>query len=205
MHKPEKALARAIKSLQEGKLIILKDSEDRENEYDLCFAAQWVTPQKINFLLHRGRGLICVPMLPVRLEELKIPPMLPIEQNTCPHKTGFTVSVNARFGIKSGISTHDRSQTIRCLASKSSVSSDFTMPGHVFPLRVHDQGLEGRQGQTEASVELMILAGLNPIAVICEILAADGLIANEVQAKRLSRRYDMPIITIPEIIQDKKP
>jgi 3,4-dihydroxy 2-butanone 4-phosphate synthase/GTP cyclohydrolase II len=194
-------VAKAINSLRGEGIVILRDGEDRENEYDLCFAAQWVSAEKVNFLLHKGRGLVCVPMSPDRLDELRIPLMVPMKRNTCPNKTGFTVSVNARYGVTSGVSAHDRSRTIGSLANKSSSYSDFTCPGHVFPLRSHELGLQARQGQTEASIELMRLAKLELVAVICEILSTDGHIANYTQAKKLSQRYELPLVTTSEIMK----
>lgn len=189
---------KALKALREGRMVLLKDDAQRENEYDLCFAATYTTSEKVNFLLHRARGLICVPMLPSRLDELSLPLMVP--ENTSLYGTAFTISVDAKLGVKSGVSSGDRAATIRKLADRSSTRSDFTSPGHVFPLRCHKLGLEGRQGQTEASIELLRLACLEPVAVICEVLAFGGTVVSDAQARIMSRRLNIPIVAIPQII-----
>jgi len=182
------SIPEAIAEIRDGKFIIVVDDEGRENEGDLVMAAQCVTPEAVNFMTRYGRGLICVPTTGERLDALELPLMVPQSENSSGFGTAFTVSVEARSGVTTGISAYDRARTIQTLADPSSTSGDLSRPGHVFPLRAHPDGVLGRPGQTEASVDLVRLAGLNPVAVICEIIDEDGTMAR------------MPLVERPEAV-----
>ena len=157
----------AIRDVQEGKVVIIIDDEDRENEGDLMVAAEKVTPDVINFMATHGRGLICLAMTGQRLDELNLPLMVPDHANTSPNGTAFTISIEARRGVSTGISTHDRAQTILTAIDPRTKPNDLSRPGHIFPLRAKDGGVLVRAGQTEASVDLARSAGLFPAGVIC--------------------------------------
>ena len=163
----------AAADIRAGKLIIIVDDEDRENEGDLVCAAEKVTPEIINFMATRGRGLICLSLTEERCDELHLPPMQPHE-NTSSFGTAFTVSIEAREGVTTGISAKDRAHTILTAVNPNTRPADLARPGHVFPLRARRGGVLIRQGQTEASVDMARIAGLNPSAVICEIMNEDG-------------------------------
>ncbi|NNM32287.1 MAG: 3,4-dihydroxy-2-butanone-4-phosphate synthase, partial [Gemmatimonadetes bacterium] len=167
----------AIQAIHDGQLVIVADDEDRENEGDLVCAAERITPDLINFMTKVGRGLICVAMPPERADALGLPLMT--ENNTDPHGTAFTISVDAdhRFGVTTGISAQDRAKTVEVLADPESRPGDLRRPGHIFPLRARPGGVLRRVGQTEASVDLARMAGLQPVGVICEILNEDGSMA----------------------------
>ncbi|HUA09198.1 MAG TPA: 3,4-dihydroxy-2-butanone-4-phosphate synthase, partial [Candidatus Acidoferrales bacterium] len=169
---PFDSIEDAIDDIRAGKMVVVLDDEDRENEGDLVMAAQMVTPEAINFMRKEAGGLICVPLLGRRLDELQIPQM--VNDNTAVHETAFTVSVEARDITTTGISAHDRSATITKLLDPNATAADFLRPGHTFPLRAREGGVLVRAGQTEASVDLARLAGLYPAGVICEIMADDG-------------------------------
>src|SRR6185295_7294995 len=167
----------AITEVQEGRMVIIVDDEDRENEGDLMIAAEKVTPEAINFMATYGRGLICLPMTGERLDELHIPLMVSDHSNTTPYGTAFCVSIEARRNISTGISAFDRARTILTAIDPKTRPNDLARPGHIFPLRARDGGVLVRAGQTEASVDLATIAGLNPSAVICEIMKEDGTMA----------------------------
>ena len=164
-----------IKDLKNGKMIIIVDNEDRENEGDLAFAADKVTPEMINFMSIYGKGLICVPMLGSKLDSLDITSM--VKDNTSSHSTAFTISVDAIKGATTGISAEDRSNTIKMLISDKTIPEDLARPGHIFPLRYAEGGVLKRDGQTESIVDLCILSDLYPAGVICEIINEDGTMA----------------------------
>ena len=188
-----------IEEIRSGRMLLLADDEDRENECDLVMAAELVTPEAINFMAIHGRGLICVPMMSKRLEALQIPMM--VADNTAPLETGFTVSVDARIGVTTGISAHDRAATIRALTSSTTRPDELTRPGHIFPLRAMPGGVLRRAGHTEAGVDLARMAGLIPAAVICEVLAEDGTMARMPTAIALGREHKLKIITIRDLIE----
>ena len=169
-----------------------------ENEGDFAMAAEMVTPEAVNFMAVHGRGLICTPMQRSDLERLDIPPM--VDKNTAPMGTAFTVSVDALSGVTTGISAADRARTIRLLADAESHSSEFTRPGHVFPLIYQEGGVLVRAGQTEASVDLAILAGKRPAAVICEIMDSDGTMARMPQLEVIAEKYRLPVVTVADLI-----
>ena len=190
----------AIADIRAGKLVIVADDEDRENEGDLVGAAETVTPDMINFMATHGRGLICLTLIPERCQALGLPPMA--EQNTEAHETAFTVSIDAaaRFGVTTGISAADRAATIRVAIDPATVPSDLRRPGHVFPLRARPGGVLQRVGQTEASVDLARLAGLYPAGVICEILSADGTMARRPELERFAARHGLAFITVAQLV-----
>ena len=188
-----------INEYKKGNLVIIVDDEDRENEGDLAFAAETCTSEKINFMAKNGRGLICIAMEGERLDELGLPLM--VSENTSRYETGFTVSVEAREGTTTGISTADRSTTIKKLIDPSSKPTDFIKPGHMFPIRAREGGVLIRSGQTEASVDLAKLAGLYPAGVICETMNEDGTMARMPQLKRFAKKHNLKIISVADLIR----
>ncbi len=194
----ESSVKTAVEVFRSGGIVIIVDDEERENEGDFAMAAEMVTPAAVNFMALHGRGLICVPMEKADLDRLDIPPM--VDKNTAPLGTAFTVSVDALTGVTTGISAADRARTIKLLADDHSHSSEFTRPGHVFPLTYHDGGVLVRSGQTEASVDLAVLAGQRPAAVICEIMNEDGTMARMPQLEKISLDFELPIVTVADLI-----
>ena len=194
----ENSVKTAVETFRRGGIVIIVDDEERENEGDFAMAAEMVTTEAVNFMALHGRGLICVPMEKADLDRLDIPPM--VDKNTAPLGTAFTVSVDALTGVTTGISAADRARTIKLLADEHSHSSEFTRPGHVFPLTYHDGGVLVRSGQTEASVDLALLAGQRPAAVICEIMNEDGTMARMPQLEQISHKYELPIVTVADLI-----
>ncbi len=189
----------AIKAVKAGKLIIIVDDEGRENEGDLMVAAEKATPEIINFMTKHGRGLICMPLPKERLKELHLPLM--VRDNTAPYQTAFTVSIDARDGVTTGISAHDRAHTILVAIDPKTQASDLTRPGHIFPLEAREGGVLERAGQTEASLDIARLAGLNHAGVICEIMDEDGTMARMPQLEEFSRTHNIPILTIADLIK----
>src|SRR6187200_1714511 len=183
----------ALIDLQKGRMVIIVDDEDRENEGDLMVAAEKVTPDIINFMATHGRGLICLAMEGQRLDELNIPLMVSDSANSSPHGTAFCVSIEARRGVSTGISVHDRAQTILTAIDAKTRPSDLSRPGHIFPLRARDGGVLVRAGQTEASVDLARIAGLFPAGVICEIMKEDGTMARVPDLVEFAERHDVKI------------
>ena len=194
-----KEIEEVIADYRSGKIVIIVDDEDRENEGDFAFASELCTPDKINFMATHGRGLICVSMEGKRLDELGIPLM--VSANTSRFETAFTVSVEAREGTTTGISVHDRSATVLKLVSQSATPADFVMPGHMFPIRAREGGVLVRSGQTEASVDLARLAGLTPSGVICEVMNEDGTMARMPQLIEIGKRHGIKIISVVDIIR----
>jgi len=191
----EEAAAR----LREGRMVIMVDDEDRENEGDLTIAAEHATPEAIAFMARHGCGLICLAMSPEIAGRLDLPMM--VSQNTSSFGTGFTVSIDAKQGVTTGISAADRSRTIRLAADDASGPQDFARPGHVFPLRAREGGVLVRTGQTEGSVDLARIAGLGPIAVICEIMKPDGTMARLPDLEEFGRLHDIPIVSVADIVR----
>jgi 3,4-dihydroxy 2-butanone 4-phosphate synthase / GTP cyclohydrolase II len=188
----------AIAAIRDGGMVIVVDDDDRENEGDLVFAAEAVTAEKIAFMVNHTSGVICVPLLGPRLDELDIPMM--VEQNTESHRTAFTVSVDAAEGIDTGISAADRATTIRTLIDPGAGPDDLTRPGHLFPLRYQEGGVLRRPGHTEASVDLARLAGLYPAGVICEVVRPDGSMARLPDLTRFAEEHDLLITSISDLI-----
>lgn len=189
----------ALEDIRAGKCVILVDDEDRENEGDLVMAAEAVTPSDINFMAKFGRGLICLTLTPERVEELKLHPQA--TENTAPFGTAFTVSIDAGRNITTGISAADRATTIRMAVDPACKASDFSRPGHVFPLKAHKGGVLKRAGQTEGSVDLARLAGLKPAGVICEIMNDDGTMARVPELMEFAKQHQLKIVTIKDLIQ----
>ena len=187
-----------IKDFQDGKMVIIVDDEDRENEGDLAVAADKVTPEIINFMATHGRGLICAPIIGQRLEQLKLPIM--VDDNTSRNTTAFTVSIDVRKGATTGISAFDRSATIQAMIDPMTEPEDLARPGHIFPLRYQEGGVLVRAGQTEGSVDLSKLAGLYPAAVICEVMADDGTMARMPQLETFTERFGIRIVSVAQII-----
>jgi 3,4-dihydroxy 2-butanone 4-phosphate synthase/GTP cyclohydrolase II len=192
------AIEDAIQAIRAGKMVIVVDDEGRENEGDLTMAAEKVTPAAINFMAAHGRGLICLPITGERLDELRIPAM--VAENTSPFTTAFTVSVEAKRGVSTGISAHDRAATIRTIVDPGTGPDDLVRPGHVFPLRAREGGVLVRAGQTEAAVDLARLAGLYPAGVICEVMKRDGSMARRPDLVRFARRHGLFLITVQDLI-----
>ena len=189
----------AIRDVQRGKMVILCDDESRENEGDLCIAAEHTTPDAITFMARHGCGLICLAMLPERLDQLDLPLM--VENPNALHGTAFTVSIDAVRGVSTGISSADRAITIQKAMDPKAQPNDFARPGHVFPLRAHPEGVLGRRGQTEGGVDLARLAGLQPASIICEIMNEDGTMARRPQLEHFAAIYDLKMLTIADLIQ----
>src|SRR5213083_1258974 len=188
-------IEQAIKDIRAGKLVIVADDEDRENEGDLVGAGEKVTPEMINFMAMHGRGLICLTLMPERCQALGLTQMA--EHNTEAHETAFTISIDAaaRFGVTTGISARDRAVTIKVAIDPATVPSDLRRPGHVFPLRARPGGVLQRVGQTEASVDFARLAGLYPAGVICEILNPDGTMARRPDLERFAAAHGLTFVT----------
>lgn len=190
-----------IQDIRDGKMVIMVDDENRENEGDLILAADFVTAQAINFMAVEARGLICAALDSAQIRRLGLPQMVKDDVNHSPNKTAFTVSIEAASGVSTGISAADRAHTIRVAASPLSTSADIIVPGHVFPIRAQDGGVLKRAGHTEASVDLARLAGLLPAAVICEVMNLDGTMARTEQLKAFAQKHNLKIGTIEDLIK----
>lgn len=199
MTNPFATIEQAISTLKAGRMIMLLDDELRENEGDLVIAAQHITPEAINFMARFGRGLICLPMAGELIDKLQLPMMA--QKNRSPYGTAFTVSIEAASGVSTGISAYDRAHTIQVAIDSASGPESVISPGHVFPLRARTGGVLERAGQTEGSVDLSILAGLKPAAVICEIINDDGTMSRRDELASFSRKHDIPMVTIKDLIE----
>jgi 3,4-dihydroxy 2-butanone 4-phosphate synthase/GTP cyclohydrolase II len=188
----------AVEHVRSGRMIIIVDDEDRENEGDFMIAAEKVTPEAVNFMARHGRGLICLPLTRQRVEELRLPLM--VNENTARYETAFTVSIDAKEGTTTGISAYDRARTVLAAIDPKTKPEDLARPGHVFPLQAKDGGVLARAGQTEASVDLTRLAGLKPAAVICEIMKEDGSMARMPDLERFREEFGIPILTVADLI-----
>ncbi|MBI3586629.1 MAG: 3,4-dihydroxy-2-butanone-4-phosphate synthase, partial [Ignavibacteriales bacterium] len=189
----------AINDLKKGKVLIVVDDEDRENEGDFVVAAEKATPEIINFLTKEGRGVVCAPITGERAGELGLDSM--VESNTSLHETPFTVSIDYIHGTTTGISAADRAATVRALVEPKTKPSDLARPGHIFPLKASDGGVLRRAGHTEAVVDLCKLAGLYPAGVLCEILNEDGTMARVPELQQLSKKFDMKLISVRSLIE----
>ncbi len=190
---------RALAEIRKGRMVILTDDEDRENEGDLVMAAEKVTPEAINFMATHGRGLICLSLVEERIRRLNLPLM--VQDNTSSFQTAFTVSIEAAQGVSTGISAADRAHTIKVAVAPHAKPSDLARPGHVFPLRARDGGVLVRTGQTEGSVDLARLAGLMPAGVICEIMNPDGTMARRPDLVKFARKHKMVLLSVADIIR----
>ncbi len=191
-----------LEEIREGRMVIVVDDGDRENEGDLVMAASFVTPEHINFMATYGRGIICVPMEPKRLDALGLHPMVSLSQD--PMKTAWTISVDAKEGVTTGISAHDRARTIQVLMNANAKADDLVRPGHLFPLRAKDGGVLRRAGHTEAAVDVARLAGVYPAGVICEIMHDDGTMARAPQLFAFATQHGLKICTIASLIEYRR-
>src|SRR5438477_3485378 len=202
MRQPFNSIESVIADLQAGRMVIVVDDADRENEGDLIMAAQFVSPEAVNFMAKHGRGLICAPTTSERLQQLGIERM--VQQNRETFKTDFQISVDAARNITTGISAGDRAETIRIMAEPTAVPEDLVQPGHVFPLRARPGGVLQRAGHTEAAVDLVRLAGGRPIGVICEIMSDDGSMARLAELIKFAARHRLKVCTIADLIQFRR-
>jgi len=201
LHAAIASVEAAVEDIRAGKMVILVDDEDRENEGDLCIAAEAVTPDAINFMAKYGRGLVCLSLTEERLEQLKLHMMVPDYENSSGFGTAFTVSIEARHGVTTGISAADRATTVLTAIADDAKPNDVSRPGHVFPLRAREGGVLRRAGQTEGSVDLARLAGFKPAGVICEIMNDDGTMARLPDLVEFGKQHDIKIVTIADLIQ----
>jgi 3,4-dihydroxy 2-butanone 4-phosphate synthase/GTP cyclohydrolase II len=188
----------ALEDIRQGKMVILVDDEDRENEGDLCMAAEMVTPEAVNFMAKEGRGLICLTLTEDRADHLGLPLM--VQENSSSFGTAFTVSIEARRGVTTGISAADRARTIQVALADEAVAQDLARPGHVFPLRAKKGGVMVRAGQTEGSVDLARMAGLKPAGMICEIMNDDGTMARMPELREFAEKHQLRIVTIADMV-----
>jgi len=189
----------AVEDIRKGKFVIVVDDEDRENEGDLIAAAQFVTPEMVNFMLNEGRGVICVPLTEARCRELELE--MQVAHNTSSHETPFTVTTDLLgYGCTTGVSTHDRAATIRALADPNMKPEDFGRPGHINPLRARDRGVLRRAGHTEAAIDLARMAGLQPAGVLIEVMNSDGTMARLPQLEQVAKKFSLKIISIADLI-----
>ena len=189
---------KAIAEIRKGKMVILTDDEDRENEGDLVMAAELVTPKAISFMAREGRGLVCLSITEEQVRRLNLPLM--VTDNTSPRQTAFTVSIEAAMGVSTGISAHDRAHTIKTAIGDDVLPAELSRPGHVFPLRARDGGVLVRPGHTEASVDLARLAGFKPAGVICEVMSDDGTMARRPQLMRFAKKHKLTLLAIADLI-----
>lgn len=192
-------ITEAIEELKNGKMIIVVDDEDRENEGDFIIPADFITKEHVNFMINHGRGLICAPLTKEIAKNLDLPPMIAKAEDS--HETAFTISVDAAFHTTTGISASDRAMTLKLLADPYAKDCDFVRPGHIFPLIAKSGGVRQRPGHTEAAVDLARLAGCSPVGVICEILNDDGSCARVPELKTLAKKFDLKLITIEDLIK----
>src|SRR5678815_5571871 len=196
---PLATIEEAVEDIRDGKMIIIVDDEDRENEGDLVCAAEMVTPEMINFMAVHGRGLICLPMTEERCDELHLPQQA--SDNTSSMGTAFTISIEAREGVTTGISAADRAKTVLTAVDPNTKPSDLARPGHIFPLRARRGGVLVRPGQTEASVDLVRIAGLQPAAVICEVMNDDGTMARMAELEEFAEKHSLKIVSVADLVR----
>ena len=195
------SVAEILAELRAGRMVVVMDDEDRENEGDLIMAAERATPEAVAFMIRHTSGIICVPMEEQRLARLELPQMVPVNDEQ--QRTAFTVSVDVRAGTTTGVSSADRAATIRALADEASLAADFARPGHIFPLRSRRGGVLVRAGHTEAALDLCRLAGLKPVGVLCEVMNEDGSMARRPQLEEFARRHELKIGTIADLIRHR--
>lgn len=196
----EDRVVAAIQALKQGKMILLTDDLNRENEADLIFPAEKITPESMNFIIRHTSGIVCVALLPDQLERLNLPLMVPIENNHSRHGTPFTVAVDAAHGITTGVSANDRSKTIQAMMSDQAQAEDLVRPGHIYPLKAKPGGVLERPGHTEGSVDIVRLAGFKPAAVLCEVMNPDGSMARGASLQAFAKQHDLPLLSIQELI-----
>jgi len=198
---PLSSVAEILQELRAGRMVVVMDDEERENEGDLIMAAEHATAEAVAFMIRHTSGIICVPMEEERLAQLELPQMVPVNSES--HRTAFTVSVDLRAGTTTGVSSADRAATIRALAEPASSAADFARPGHIFPLRSRRGGVLVRAGHTEAAVDLCRLAGLKPVGVLCEVMNEDGSMARRPQLQQFAQRHGLKIGTIADLIRHR--
>ncbi|XKM14470.1 3,4-dihydroxy-2-butanone-4-phosphate synthase [Orbaceae bacterium ac157xtp] len=190
---------KAIKALKAGQGVLVLDDEDRENEGDIIWAAQNITPEQMALTTRYGSGIVCLCMLKQRCDELELPMM--VDNNTSKNRTAFTISIEAAEGVSTGVSAADRVTTIKAAIADNAKASDLSHPGHVFPLVARDNGVLERRGHTEASVDLMRLSGLKPAGVLCELTNDDGTMARAPEVVAFAKKFNMPVVTIDDIVE----
>ncbi|MTJ79865.1 MAG: 3,4-dihydroxy-2-butanone-4-phosphate synthase [Telmatospirillum sp.] len=195
---PEQRVQRAFEQIRHGGGVIVADDEDRENEGDIIFPAETITPEQMALLIRECSGIVCLVLTEEKLAELELPMM--VENNTSAFGTGFTVTIEASKGVTTGVSAADRVTTIRAAIADDARPGDLARPGHVFPLRAHPQGILGRRGHTEATIELMVQAGRKPAGVLCELTNPDGTMARLPQLAEFALRHGMPMVTIEDLV-----
>ncbi|XP_058771720.1 bifunctional riboflavin biosynthesis protein RIBA 1, chloroplastic-like [Vicia villosa] len=198
------SIPEAIEDIRQGKMVVVVDDEDRENEGDLIMAAQLATPEAMAFIVKHGTGIVCVSMKEDDLDRLELPLMVDSKANAEKLSTAFTVTVDAKHGTTTGVSAHDRATTVLALASRDSTPGDFNRPGHIFPLKYRDGGVLKRAGHTEASVDLTVLAGLDPVSVLCEIVDDDGSMARLPKLRQFAKRENLKIVSIADLIRYRR-
>ncbi|XP_017634114.1 bifunctional riboflavin biosynthesis protein RIBA 1, chloroplastic-like isoform X2 [Gossypium arboreum] len=198
------SILEAIEDIRQGKMVLVVDDEDRENEGDLIMAAELATPEAMAFIVKHGTGIVCVSMLEEDLERLQLPLMVNQRENEEKLRTAFTVTVDAKHGTTTGVSAHDRATTVLALASRESKPEDFNRPGHIFPLKYREGGVLKRAGHTEASIDLAVLAGLDPVAVLCEVVDDDGSMARLPKLRQFAERENLKIISIADLIRYRR-
>jgi 3,4-dihydroxy 2-butanone 4-phosphate synthase len=194
-------VTRAIAQIKSGGGVIVVDDEDRENEGDIIYPAETITPVQMSLLIRECSGIVCLVLTDERLKALDLPPM--VEDNTSHYGTAFTVTIEAKEGVTTGVSAADRVTTIRTAIADHSGPSDLSRPGHVFPLRAHPGGLSARRGHTEATLELMVLSGLKPAGVLCELMNPDGTMSRLPQLVDFAHRHQMPVVSIEDLVNFK--
>ena len=192
----------ALNAIKEGNGVLVTDNEDRENEGDMIFSAENLTEKQMALLIREGSGIVCLCLTPEKCDELELPMM--VENNTSAYGTGFTISIEAAEGVTTGVSAADRVTTVKAAANPDAKPEDLSHPGHVFPLRAKAGGVLERDGQTEATIDLMKLAGLNPAGVLCEVTLPNGTMARMPDVIEFSKEHDMPVVTIEDIITYRK-
>src|SRR5690349_18198626 len=202
MSAPFATIEEALEDIRAGRMVVVCDAEDRENEGDLTLAAQFATPEAINFMAKEGRGLICLALTPEKCDDLGLDLMA--AKNESPFETAFTVSIEAREGVTTGISAHDRARTIQVAIDPRSRPRDLVQPGHIFPLKAKPGGVLERTGQTEASVDLARLAGLTPAGVICEIMNDDGTMARVPDLQVYCDKHELKMVTVADLIEYRR-
>ncbi len=190
----------AIKDLKQGKIVLLTDHSDRENEADFIFPAEIITPEIVNFMIRQGSGIVCLSLLEAQIKKLGLHPMVPPDKNQSRHRTPFTVSIEAKSGISTGVSAQDRATTILTAVSDVVVETDLVKPGHVFPLQAREDGVLERPGHTEGAIDLVRLAGFKPAAVLCEAMNSDGTMARGASLRRLAKQHRMTLLSLDELI-----
>ncbi len=193
-----------LADFKQGRFVILVDDEDRENEGDLVIAAEFITPEAVNFMAKEARGLICLSLTALQIEKLKIPMMRSEFHKSGSTETAFTMSIEASHGVTTGISAQDRAHTIKVAANPHALPNDVICPGHIFPLKANSAGVLGRPGHTEASIDLALLCGLNPASVICEVINDDGTMSRLDDLKKFSQKFSIKIGTIADLIDYRK-